>query len=174
MTWPRRTFIAVLALLAAALLTFIGAKAGTAAEPTGRHAACPGQSRGSAPVAAQERTMFCLVNNARRARGLEPLAAIGSLTRAADRKSADILRCDEFSHEACGREFTYWMTHFGYQGCTEGENIAWGAAASAPLTRSSGPGCTPRATGRTSSAPTRTSASACGPGSSKATAAPTS
>jgi len=71
--------------------------------------------------------MLCLVNDARRARGIEPLAAVGSLNRAADHKSGDILRCDEFSHEACGREFTYWMTHFGYQGCTEGENIAWGS-----------------------------------------------
>lgn len=70
--------------------------------------------------------MLCLVNHARSARGLEPLVAPQSLTRAADRKSADILRCDEFSHEACGREFTYWMERFGYNGCSEGENIAWG------------------------------------------------
>lgn len=71
--------------------------------------------------------MLCLVNRARRSRGLEPLVALTSLTRAADHKSGDILRCDEFSHEACGREFTYWMTHFGYHGCSEGENIAWGS-----------------------------------------------
>ena len=45
------------------------------------------------------------------------------------RKAADILRCDEFSHEACGREFTYWIERFGYLGggCWRaGENIAWG------------------------------------------------
>jgi len=71
--------------------------------------------------------MLCLVNQARRSRGLAPLRADASLGRAADRKSADMLRCDEFSHEACGREFTYWMTHFGYGGCAEGENIAWGS-----------------------------------------------
>ncbi len=71
--------------------------------------------------------MLCLINRARRSRGLEPLAAPKSLTRAADHKSGDILRCDEFSHEACGREFTHWMTHFGYHGCSEGENIAWGS-----------------------------------------------
>jgi len=71
--------------------------------------------------------MLCLVNRARSSRGLEPLATPQSLTRAADRKTGDILRCDEFSHEACGREFTYWMTHFGYHGCSEGENIAWGS-----------------------------------------------
>ncbi len=71
--------------------------------------------------------MLCLVNRARSARGLAPLVALGSLARAADRKSGDILRCDEFSHEACGREFTYWMSRFGYHGCSEGENIAWGS-----------------------------------------------
>ncbi len=71
--------------------------------------------------------MLCLVNHARGSRGLAPLTALNSLNRAADRKTGDILRCDEFSHEACGREFTYWMTHFGYHGCSEGENIAWGS-----------------------------------------------
>lgn len=127
MTWPRRTFIAALAFLAAALLTWVGAHAGTAATPTASRVGCPGQGNGSAAAAAQERAMLCLVNRARGARGLAPLAAQGALTRAADRKSGDILRCNEFSHEACGREFTYWMSYFGYQGCSEGENIAWGS-----------------------------------------------
>jgi uncharacterized protein YkwD len=122
-TWPRRTLIAALALLAAALLAFVGARAGTAASRT----ACPGQGDGGAPAAAQEQTMLCLVNRARSARGLAPLAALKSLGRAADRKSGDVLRCNEFSHEACGREFTHWMSHFGYRGCSEGENIAWGS-----------------------------------------------
>jgi uncharacterized protein YkwD len=126
-TWPRRTLIATLAFLAAALLAWIGAQAGTAAEATTSRAACPGQGNGGAPAAAQERAMLCLVNRARSARGLVPLAAADSLTRAADRKSGDILRCGEFSHEACGREFTFWISHFGYQGCSEGENIAWGS-----------------------------------------------
>jgi uncharacterized protein YkwD len=46
---------------------------------------------------------------------------------AADRKTRDIFQCDEFSHEACGLEFTYWMDRFGYPAsCAEGENIAYG------------------------------------------------
>jgi uncharacterized protein YkwD len=89
--------------------------------------ACHGQNDGKAPADAQERTMLCLVNQARTSRGLRALSAMRSLGKAADHKSHDILRCDEFSHEACGREFTYWMTHFGYRGCSEGENIAWGS-----------------------------------------------
>lgn len=71
--------------------------------------------------------MLCLVNHARTARGLSSLRKLTSLTRAAEHKSADILRCGEFSHEACGRPFTYWMDRVGYQGCSEGENIAWGS-----------------------------------------------
>lgn len=71
--------------------------------------------------------MLCLVNRVRRQRGLAPLAAVSSLAQAADRKSADMLRCDEFSHEACGRDFTYWMERFGYAGCRAAENIAWGS-----------------------------------------------
>jgi uncharacterized protein YkwD len=90
--------------------------------------ACPGQSDPAASPATQERAMRCLTNFARRGRGLPPMAAVQSLERAARRKSADILRCDSFSHEACGRAFTYWMERFGYLGdCSSaGENIAWG------------------------------------------------
>ena len=74
--------------------------------------------------------MLCLVNDVRRNRGLDPLAAPRSLVRAAARKSLDIIRCDEFSHEACGRELTYWPERFGYGGCL-GENIAYGVGRSA-------------------------------------------
>ncbi|HEY6731512.1 MAG TPA: CAP domain-containing protein [Solirubrobacterales bacterium] len=126
MSWRRRSLIAGLALFAAAVLTFVGANAGTAA-PLAARAGCPSQGDAAAPAAAQELAMLCLVNRARRSRGIEPLAAPTSLSRAAARKSADILRCDEFSHEACGREFTYWFDRVGYRGCSEGENIAWGS-----------------------------------------------
>jgi uncharacterized protein YkwD len=88
-------------------------------------AACPGQGDASASAGVQERTMLCLVNRARAAHALDPLAAPTSLARAADRKSADILRCDEFSHEACGREFTYWIDRVGYRYCSAAENIAY-------------------------------------------------
>jgi uncharacterized protein YkwD len=95
--------------------------AGAAASP-----ACPAGVARGAWAASQEAAMLCLVNDARRARGLPELAADDALARAADRKSADILRCDEFSHEACGREFTYSIERSGYRGCALAENIAWG------------------------------------------------
>jgi uncharacterized protein YkwD len=99
------------------------------ADAAGRGAAASGCSTRAglgAPAAVQEGAMLCLVDNARRALGLPELAADGALGRAADHKSADILRCDEFSHEACGREFTYWIERFGFHGCASAENIAWG------------------------------------------------
>ena len=73
--------------------------------------------------------MLCMVNHARLAYGLAPLAEDPSLGGSAERKSGDILACDDFSHFACGREFTHWMAETGYlsQSCWwVGENIAWG------------------------------------------------
>ena len=74
--------------------------------------------------------MLCLVNRARVNRGLEALAAPTSLAGSAARKSADILRCDDFSHSACGRDSEYWPARFGYDGCV-GENIAYSFGAAA-------------------------------------------
>lgn len=125
MNWKRRFLIAGLAFAAAGIVAFVGGSAGAAASSASR-AGCAGQGDAGAPASVQERAMLCLVNRARAQRGLDPLAAPASLARAADRKSADILRCDQFSHEACGREFTYWIERSGYSGCREGENIAHG------------------------------------------------
>jgi uncharacterized protein YkwD len=99
-----------------AMLVFMPSAAGAAG--------CPGQNGDGAGAAVQERAMLCLVNHARVNRGLEPLAAPRVLARSAARKSADVLACDEFSHEACGREVGYWPERFGYGGCV-GENIAY-------------------------------------------------
>jgi uncharacterized protein YkwD len=107
-------------------ITILLLLAGLLALPSAAQA-CQGRYNGKASAKAQERVMLCLVNHARSARGLPPLVAAKPLLKAADHKSRDIIRCNEFSHEACGREFTYWMTHFGYEGCSEGENIAWGS-----------------------------------------------
>jgi uncharacterized protein YkwD len=120
-TSRRQIPIAVIALTAAALLAFPAAGASAAvASP------CPRQNDAGAGSAVQEKAMLCLVNRAREARGLPVLAAPASLAKAAAHKSTDILRCDEFSHEACGREFTYWIDHFGYSFCSAAENIAYG------------------------------------------------
>ncbi len=90
---------------------------------------CPYQAQLQAEAPVQERAMRCMTNYARKHAGLAPLTPSKALVASADHKAADIVRCDEFSHEACGREFTYWMLHFGYlqSDCWEAaENIAWG------------------------------------------------
>ena len=92
-------------------------------------AACPGQEDLEASPLDQQRTMGCMVNFARRAAGLPELTKTASLERSAADKLADILGCDDFSHAACGRGFTYWMRETGYFSvpCWHvGENLAWG------------------------------------------------
>jgi uncharacterized protein YkwD len=90
---------------------------------------CPGVDDASAPAGAQEQAMECMVNFARREAGLPALKDNRKLDSSADAKATDILRCNEFSHEACGRDFTYWFRRTGYLGnrCWwAGENLAWG------------------------------------------------
>jgi len=66
---------------------------------------------------------------ARRRTSLRRLAEVPKLDRSADGKAVDIIRCDSFSHFACGRDFTYWMRRSGYLTARcwrAGENLAWG------------------------------------------------
>jgi uncharacterized protein YkwD len=73
-----------------------------------------------------------LTDFARVRAGLDPLASDPALNRSASLKSRDILRCDQFSHQACGREFSYWIERAGYLDAdcwTVGENIAVGTGA---------------------------------------------
>jgi uncharacterized protein YkwD len=90
--------------------------------------ACPGQTVSGLSAEEQVGVMLCMTNYARAFNGLGPLTANRQLGRAAEQKSVDIIDCDEFSHEACGRPFQFWMQKFGYlKGCWRaGENIAWG------------------------------------------------
>lgn len=72
--------------------------------------------------------MRCLHAFARRQAGRRALRGHRKLARSSELKSGDILRCDEFSHYACGRDFPYWIRRGGYgRGCfSAGENIAYG------------------------------------------------
>ncbi|MGE0505675.1 MAG: CAP domain-containing protein [Solirubrobacterales bacterium] len=117
-----------LAIALAAFLALAPAADARRADSIAPASACPRQSDLGAPARAQLKAMLCLTSYARRASGRKPLSRARPLARAAARKSADILRCDEFSHEACGREFSYWIKRFGYaRGCwTAAENIGYG------------------------------------------------
>lgn len=91
---------------------------------------CPGQESLDAPPEAQEVTMRCMIAYARTASGLASLADDEALERSAGEKANDVIRCDDFSHFACGRDFTYWMQDAGYMSspCWRvGENLAWGS-----------------------------------------------
>lgn len=92
-------------------------------------APCARGARPEAPRAVQEEAMLCLVNRARERRGLAPLSRAHELEASARDKAADLLRCDEFSHTACGRPFSHWIRERGYTAapCWRiGENLAWG------------------------------------------------
>lgn len=91
--------------------------------------ACPSQEALDAPADVQESTMSCMVDYARTQAGLSGFAEVETLQRSAQDKADDVLRCDSFSHFACGRDFTYWMQETGYvssQCWRVGENLAWG------------------------------------------------
>jgi uncharacterized protein YkwD len=92
-------------------------------------AVCPDQGSADASIAVQRRAMRCMTEYARQSRGLPGLGEARKLDRSATGKAADILRCDSFSHFACGRDFTYWMARSGYLSARcwrVGENLAWG------------------------------------------------
>ncbi|HWM62356.1 MAG TPA: hypothetical protein VNP96_00010 [Solirubrobacterales bacterium] len=100
-----------------------------AAAPLAPASVCPGQTGIDAATAVQEETMRCMTDYARQFLGLPALADAEELDISAQGKSGDILRCDSFSHYACGREFTYWIEASGYlsaQCWRAGENLAWG------------------------------------------------
>jgi len=131
-------------LLLAVVASLLFAAAADAGVRTGRSAAgapptfsagevapiesCPNQTSPQLSAEEQAAVMLCMTNYARGVNGLGPLKPNAQLGRAAEQKSIDILGCDEFSHFACGRSFTFWTQKFGYmRGCWKvGENIAWG------------------------------------------------
>jgi uncharacterized protein YkwD len=90
-------------------------------------AACPRQGDVSLDAAAQEQVMECMVNFARRQSGRPALTGDPRLMDAADRKAQDIVRCQQFSHTACGRDFAFHIRAVGYPMVAAGENIAWGS-----------------------------------------------
>ena len=82
------------------------------------------------PTADLERVMRCMHNYARGRTGRSSLRAQSLLARSSDAKSADILRCQQFSHTACRRALRYHFDRVGYtrSGCWSiGENLAWGS-----------------------------------------------
>ena len=73
--------------------------------------------------------MACMHNYVRSRKGLGSLVTRSLLKRSANSKSLDIIRCRDFSPQACGRETFFFPKRVGYaRGCWgAGENIAWGS-----------------------------------------------
>ena len=110
----------------------------TGAEPASAHhrdrllapkSVCPKQTDRSLRVKRQQAIMRCMHNYARKKRGKGTLRAQRKLTWSARRKAEEILKCQQFSHNACGREAFYWMRRTGFmRGCYgANENLALGS-----------------------------------------------
>jgi hypothetical protein len=99
--------------------------------PWARYLAPEGTCRGDSEAATgrQEQllAMRCLLDWARRERGLPPLPMSAQLNHAAALKAEAILRCNDFSHTPCGSGFGVTLRAAGWRGGA-GENIAWGAS----------------------------------------------
>jgi uncharacterized protein YkwD len=89
---------------------------------------CPGGEERDAPPAAQERTMVCLLNWARSQRGLPALPVNPVLSQAARLKALDIEVCEDFAHEACGKDADAVAEAVGYRGGAWGENLYAGSS----------------------------------------------
>ena len=92
---------------------------------------CPGGEQLDLPLARQADTMACLVNFARKKRGLQPLSPVEVLNRTSVLKANKIQRCRDFNHNACGEDAAADARAAGYHG-EWGENLfiaeaAWGA-----------------------------------------------
>jgi uncharacterized protein YkwD len=132
----RKLPIAIMALVLVAALFAGAAQARRLSTLVAPPSACAHQTDLGDSFAVQERAMRCMTDYAREHDGLGKLADAADLTRSAAKKSGDIIRCDSFSHEACGRQFTYWMQRSGYLAARcwrAGENIAWGTGGHATV-----------------------------------------
>jgi hypothetical protein len=125
----RKIFLSVFLLAALGALSASSASAMDLERLIAPTDVCAEQTDPEAPISAQEGAMRCMIDFAREQMGVARVDDAVDLDRSAREKSDDILRCDSFSHNACGHEFTYWMQRVGYipARCWRvGENIAWG------------------------------------------------
>ena len=83
---------------------------------------CPGGEKLDAPLTSQLGTMACLVNYARRQRGLLPLTSVTLLNQTSTLKAEKIARCRDFNHTACGTNPAEDARVAGYEG-SWGENL---------------------------------------------------
>ena len=85
--------------------------------------ACVGGSNAEAPTGQAERAMVCALNYARVHDGLSALPESRLLDRSSRLKALDIIRCQQFSHAACGKDPRAVADEVGYPQVDWGENI---------------------------------------------------
>jgi len=90
---------------------------------------CAGENDRAAPLAAQSRTIGCLVNWARAQERRHPLRQRPALNRAAALKGQVVAQCGQFSHTPCGIDVAAAARKAGYRYALFGENLfagPWG------------------------------------------------
>jgi uncharacterized protein YkwD len=83
---------------------------------------CPNAEDLSAPLHEQALTMICLINHARRGRGLTELPVSTQLSDAARLKGSEIIQCKVFAHAPCGGDPHDVAVQAGFEG-SWGENL---------------------------------------------------
>lgn len=83
---------------------------------------CPNAEDVNAPLREQALTMICLIDHARRGRGLAPLPVLPQLSAASRLKGEEIARCKVFAHAPCGGDPHDVAVQAGFSG-SWGENI---------------------------------------------------
>lgn len=99
--------------------------------PWAAYLAPEGTCRGDGAAASSQQeqlfAMRCLLDWARRERGLPALPINAQLNHSSALKAEAISRCNDFSHTPCGSDFSVTLDAAGWQGGA-GENIAWGSS----------------------------------------------
>jgi len=93
--------------------------------------ACPRADDLSASIPVEEQVELCLLNYARGVAGVGPLNISPALMNSAKYKADDIVRCNQFAHDACGFDVRQRFADAGYfrsdLRSRFGENLAWGS-----------------------------------------------
>jgi uncharacterized protein YkwD len=84
---------------------------------------CAQSTNPSASTADAQAAMICALNYARVRDGLKALPVSPLLQRSAHLKALDIIRCQDFSHAACGKDPHAVADEVGYPNVDWGENI---------------------------------------------------
>jgi uncharacterized protein YkwD len=96
------------------------------------HSACPGSTEAPVSAGVAQVSMICALNYARVRDGLAALPVSPLLQRASRLKALDIIRCQQFAHDACGRDPRAVADAVGYPQVSWGENIYAGSGPFAP------------------------------------------